>query len=68
MLRPLREVKKAGWDALVEKLGYADAILLTLEYEDGYGDYTRDRRKLLKNKRLSSIVKEIENHGNCSRK
>jgi hypothetical protein len=43
MLTP-QELRQAGWDALAEKLGPADALRFLAEYGGGSGDYTRERR------------------------
>lgn len=59
MLKTIREVKEAGWNALVERLGVAGATLFVLEYEQGYGDYTEERKKIFDKKKLDEIVKEM---------
>jgi len=60
MLPTIGEVKKIGWDALVERLGIADATLFILEYERGSGNYTEERKKIFDKKSLEEIVKEIK--------
>lgn len=60
MLKPISEIKEAGWSALVERLGIAGATLFILEYEKGYGDYTEERKKIFDKKKLGEIVKEIK--------
>jgi len=60
MLKPISEIKEAGWGALVERLGIAGATLFILEYEKGYGDYTEERKKIFDKKKLDEIVKEIK--------
>ncbi len=60
MLPAINEVKKTGWDALVERLGAAGATLFILEYERGYGDYTEERKKIFDKKDLQEIIKEMK--------
>lgn len=59
MLKTISEVKEVGWNALVERLGVAGATLFFLEYEQGYGDYTEERKKIFNKKKLDEIVKEV---------
>lgn len=60
MLKTLKEIKEEGWDALVERLGVASATMFVLESEEGYGDYTKERKKIFAEKSLDDIVKEIK--------
>ena len=60
MLKTLKEIRKEGWDALVERLGVAGATMFVMEGEEGYGDYTKERRAIFAGKNLSDIVKEIK--------
>lgn len=60
MLKPLKEIKEEGWNALVERLGVADATRFLMEHEKGYGDYTLERRKIVDEKSIDEIVKEIK--------
>lgn len=62
MTKTISEVKEIGWSALVERLGASGATLFILEYEKGYGDYTKDRRKILSEKDESAseaLIKSI---------
>jgi hypothetical protein len=60
MLRTLRQINEEGWRALVEKLGYADALMYIMENEQGFGNYTEERKKMFKEKSLDEILREIE--------
>ncbi|MGR3309682.1 MAG: hypothetical protein ACUZ77_02805 [Candidatus Brocadiales bacterium] len=60
MLKTLKEIKEEGWNALVERLGVADATRFLMEHEKGYGDYTVERRKIFDEKSIDEIVKEIK--------
>jgi hypothetical protein len=55
----LYEIRTIGFDALVRELGPAGAIRFIQQYEPGYGDYTRDRKKLLLKKSVHEIGQEI---------
>ncbi|GFP22632.1 hypothetical protein HKBW3S44_01461 [Candidatus Hakubella thermalkaliphila] len=60
MLKTLKEIKEEGWDALIERLGVAGATMFVLESEEGYGDYTTERKKIFAEKSLDDIVREIK--------
>ena len=53
-------LREAGWNALVESMGLVNATRFILQYESGYGDYTRSKVKLFKGKSVADICKEIE--------
>lgn len=59
MPKTLSEIKKEGWDVLVEKLGIADATMFVMEHEKGYGDYTEDRKNIFAGKTINNIAQEI---------
>ena len=59
-IKTLNEIKREGWDALVEKLGIAGATMFVMEHEKGYGDYTKERKKIFAEKSLDVITKEIK--------
>ena len=48
MLKTISEVKETGWNALLERLGVAEATLFVLEYEKDYGNYTEERKQRVK--------------------
>ena len=53
-------LRDAGWNALVKSMGLINATRFILQYESGYGDYTKIKKGLFKGKRVSDICKEIE--------
>ena len=59
----LAEVKVKGWAALVKDLGYAGATKFMLLYETGSGDYTKERRELLKDIHMEEIVSKKRERG-----
>ena len=59
MPKTLSEIKKEGWDVLVEKLGIADATMFVMEHERGHGDYTEERKNIFAGKNIDTIAQEI---------
>jgi len=57
------EVRRAGWEALREKLGPASALRFMLDYERGEGNYTELRRGLFKGRTVQSIVADMKQEG-----
>ena len=53
-------LREAGWDALVKRIGLVNATRFILQYESGYGDYTKIKKEILKGNSISDICKEIE--------
>jgi hypothetical protein len=53
------EIAITGFRALVEKLGPGGALSFINQYETGAGDYTKERRTILKGITLSSIKKNF---------
>ena len=41
-------LREAGWKALVKSIGMVNATRFILQYESGYGDYTKIKRDFLK--------------------
>jgi hypothetical protein len=60
MNNTLSEIRIKGWKALVKELGYAGATKFILQFENGLGDYTKDRQKLLNGISLENIFEEIK--------
>ena len=54
------EVRRAGWDALREKLGPASALKFILDYDRGDGNYTELRKKLFKDKTVRNIIQDMK--------
>ena len=47
-IRKLERIRRDGLKALKEKLGVEGMINFIQMYSDGKGDYTKERRKILK--------------------
>jgi hypothetical protein len=57
--KTLNEIQKQGIDALVKELGPVDAIRFLQIYDQGSGDYTKERKKWLENnpdKYLAAVI------------
>ncbi len=54
------EIRKAGWEALREKLGPAGTLRFILEYDRGEGNYTELRKKLFKGKTVRDIIQDMK--------
>jgi hypothetical protein len=57
------EVRRAGWEALTEKLGPAGALKFILDYDRGDGNYTKLRKKIFKGKTVKSIIEDMKKEG-----
>ena len=57
------EVRRAGWEALREKLGPDGALKFILDYDRGEGDYTELRKKLFKGKTVKDIIQDMKRNG-----
>ncbi len=56
-------LRKAGWNALKERLGIPEALRFLLQYEKGEGDYTELRRELYKGETVDSLVNRMKKEG-----
>jgi len=57
------EVRRAGWEALTEKLGTASALRFILDYDRGEGNYTELRKKIFKGKTIKDIIEDMKKEG-----
>ena len=55
-----QELRKEGWIALVKRLGVSGATRFLLQYESGFGDYTKERRKIFADKSVQDIVTDLQ--------
>jgi len=59
----LPEIMQKGWNALVKELGFTGATKFILLYEPGRGDYTEERKEILKEITIEKIRGDIlKNH------
>lgn len=59
MMTPM-ELNQKGFKALVDALGYADAIRFLKLYHHGKGDYTEERHQWLDSMTLDDIFADIK--------
>ncbi len=57
------EVRRAGWEALREKLGPASTLKFILDYDRGEGNYTELRKKIFKEKTVKDIIEDMKKEG-----
>ena len=58
MVTPV-ELNHKGFNALVNALGYADAIRFIRQFDNGSGDYTKERHQWLDKLTLEDIWADI---------
>ena len=54
------ELNRKAFKALIEALGYVDAIRFLKQFDEGSGDYTRERHQWLDSLSLDEIWTEIQ--------
>jgi hypothetical protein len=59
MMTPI-ELNRKGFKALVDALGYADAIRFIRQFDNGSGDYTKERHQWLDELTLEDIWADIQ--------
>ena len=57
------EIRRAGWEALKEKLGPASAIKFILDYDRGEGNYTKLRKETFSEKTVKAIIQDMKEEG-----
>ncbi len=58
------ELNRKGFKALVDALGYANAIRFIRQLEPGSGDYTKERDYLLNSLTMDDIIADIKQRQN----
>ena len=56
----LSVIRQAGFRALTKELGATGTVLFIRQFESGYGNYTEERKELLKDVTLDDIVASIQ--------
>ena len=54
------ELQRKGWKALVNALGYVDAIKFIRQFDSGSGDYTKERYQWLDKLTREDIWADIQ--------
>jgi hypothetical protein len=52
----LYEIRMEGWKALTDRLGPAGAMRFMMQYDPGYGDYSRERHDLFATLTIEDLV------------
>lgn len=58
-VRELEKIRRDGLKALKDKLGVEGMIKFIQMYSDGKGDYTEERREILKNLDKEDLIKYL---------
>jgi len=59
-LRTPISLQKAGIDALVQALGAVDAMRFIRLFDNGYGDYTKERHAIFDNMTVDDILNDMK--------
>ncbi len=54
------ELYRKGFQALVDALGYVDAIRFIRQFDNGSGDYTKERHQWLDQLTMDEILTDIK--------
>lgn len=57
-LKSLAEIRREGYDALLERLGPAGLFRFLQQFDSGSGDYSRDRHSALDSLTIEEIVQQ----------
>lgn len=57
------EIRRAGWEALKEKLGPASAMKFILDFERGEGNYSELRKEIFGGKTVNAIIQDMKEKG-----
>ena len=55
----LNQIRKLGYEALVEKLGPVGMVRFIQQFEMGRGDYTKERDRWIGNVTVKDLIEEI---------
>jgi hypothetical protein len=61
-------IRKTGLEAVAKKLGPIGMVRFLQQFETGFGDYTKERSRWLKDMDIHEIVKEIKKKNSALRK
>ena len=56
----LYQIRMEGWKALTERLGPAGAMRFMMQYDPGYGDYTKERREIFADLTIDALIQAID--------
>ncbi len=56
----LRDIRREGVEALLDRLGPVGTIRFLQQYEDGHGNYTEERRRWLDGLTVKEIIENVQ--------
>ena len=56
----LYEIRMEGWKALTERLRPAGAMRFMMQYDPGYGDYSKERHEIFAALTIEQLLESIE--------
>ena len=56
----LYQIRMEGWKALTERLGPSGAMRFMMQYDPGYGDYTKERTEIFADLTIDSLLDAID--------
>ncbi len=59
----LYQIRMEGWKALTERLGPAGAMRFMMQYDPGYGNYSKERHEIFGSVTLEELETEISRNG-----
>ena len=59
----LYQIRMEGWKALTDRLGPAGAMRFMMQYDPGYGDYTKERHEIFAGLTIDTLLDAIEKEG-----
>lgn len=62
------ELQRRGMEILIRELGYADAVQFMLQFSQGRGDYTKERRKMLADATIDELLDATARRVNAAKR
>lgn len=56
----LYQIRMEGWKALTERLGPSGAMRFMMQYDPGYGDYSKERHELFDSLTMDTLLDAID--------
>ena len=56
----LYEIRMEGWKALTERLGPAGAMRFMMQYDPGYGDYSKERHEIFASVTMEELLESMD--------
>jgi|WetSurMetagenome_2_1015567.scaffolds.fasta_scaffold506432_2 hypothetical protein len=56
----MEQIKNAGLNILYKKLGTVNYIKFIQQFSNGYGDFTKERKKFADSKDIDTLIQDIK--------